>query len=102
MTAEELKEVEHRLTELEQRSKSNTHRLDEHEEAIKENSNLISAIKELAVETKYMREDLNETIERLNKLESKNGAKWDKFKWLIVAGLVTIVLGYLAVTLGLK
>ena len=102
MTAEELKEVEHRLTELEKRSKSNTHRLDEHEEAIKENSNLISAIKELAVETKYMREDLNETIERLNKLESKNGAKWDKFKWLIVAGLVTIVLGYLAVTLGLK
>lgn len=87
MTAEELKEFEHRLTELEQRAKSNTHRLDEHEEAIKENSNLISAIKELAVETK---------------LENKDGDKWEKFKWLIVAGLVTIVLGYLAVTLGLK
>lgn len=102
MTAEELKEFEHRLTELGQRAKSNTHRLDEHEEAIKENSNLISAIKELAVETKYMRADLNETIERLNKLENKDGDKWEKFKWLIVAGLVTIVLGYLAVTLGLK
>ena len=100
MTAEELKEFEHRFTELEQRA--NTHRLDEHEEAIKENSNLISAIKELAVETKYMRADLNETIERLNKLENKDGDKWEKFKWLIVAGLVTIVLGYLAVSLGLK
>ena len=102
MTAEELKEFEYRFTELEQRAKSNTHRLDEHEEAIKENSNLISAIKELAVETKYMRADLNETIERLNKLENKDGDKWEKFKWLIVAGLVTIVLGYLAVSLGLK
>lgn len=102
MTVEELKEVEHRLTELEQRTKSNTHRLDEHDEAIKENSNLISAIKELAVETKYMRADLNETIERLNKLESKGGDKWEKFKWLIVAGVVTIILGYLAVQLGIK
>ena len=54
------------------------------------------------METKYMRADLNETIERLNKLENKDGDKWEKFKWLIVAGLVTIVLGYLAVTLGLK
>lgn len=102
MTAEELKDIEHRLTEVEERSKSNTHRLDEHEEAIKENSNLIGAIKELAVETKYMRADLNETIARLNKLENKDGDKWEKFKWLIVAGLVTIVLGYLAVSVGLK
>ncbi len=101
MTADDIKEIEHRLTDVEQRAKSNTHRLNDHEEAIKENGNLISAIKELAVETKYMRADLNETIERLNKLENKDGAKWDKFKWLLVAGLVTIVLGYIAVAVGL-
>ena len=101
MTADDIKEIEHGLTDVEQRAKSNTHRLNEHEEAIKENGNLISAIKELAVETKYMRADLNETIERLNKLENKDGAKWDKFKWLLVAGLVTIVLGYIAVAVGL-
>lgn len=102
MTEEKLLEIENRLTKVEARAESNTHRLDEHDEAIKENSNLIGAIKELATETKYMREDLNETIARLNKLESKDGDKWDKFKWLIVAGLVTIILGYLAVQLGLK
>lgn len=102
MTEEKLLEIENRLTKVEARAESNTHRLDEHDDAIKENSNLIGAIKELATETKYMREDLNETIARLNKLESKDGDKWDKFKWLIVAGLVTIILGYLAVQLGLK
>ena len=102
MTEEKLLEIENRLTKVEARAESNTHRLDEHDEAIKENSNFIGAIKELATETKYMREDLNETIARLNKLESKDGDKWDKFKWLIVAGLVTIILGYLAVQLGLK
>ena len=102
MTEEKLLEIENRLTKVEARAESNTHRLDEHDEAIKENSNLIGAIKELATETKYMREDLNETIARLNKLESKDGDKWEKFKWLIVTGLVTLILGYLAVSVGLK
>ena len=102
MTTDEKIEIEHRLTEVEQRAKSNTNRLDKHDITIKENSNLISAIKEMAIETKYMREDLNETISRLNKLESKDGDKWENFKWLIVAGLVSIILSYLAVTVGLK
>lgn len=44
-----------------------------------------------------MRADLNDTIERLNKLEGKDSNKWEKFKWLLVAGLVTIVLGSLAI-----
>lgn len=95
-------DFEHRLTEVEQRVKSNTIRIDEHDREIKENNNLIGAIKELATEVKYMREDLNDTIERLNKLEGKDGDKWEKFKWLLVAGLVTIVLGSLAVQVGLK
>ena len=95
-------DFEHRLTEVEQRAKSNTIRIDEHDQEIKENNNLIGAIKELATEVKYMREDLNDTIERLNKLEGKDGDKWEKFKWLLVAGLVTIVLGFLAVQVGLK
>ena len=95
-------DFEHRLTEVEQRAKSNTIRIDEHDREIKENNNLIGAIKELVTEVKYMREDLNDTIERLNKLEGKDGDKWEKFKWLLVAGLVTIVLGSLAVQVGLK
>jgi Flp pilus assembly protein TadB len=99
---ERVGDLEVALARIEERSKSNTKRLNEHDEEIKENSALIGAIKELATETKYMREDLNETIERLNKLESKDGDKWDKFKWLIVAGIVTLVLGFIAVQLGLK
>lgn len=90
--------IEHRLTEVEQRAKSNTNRLNEHDEILKSNSEMIGAIKELATEVKYMRGDLNETVERLNKLEGKDGDKWDKFKWLIVTGLVTLILGYLAVS----
>lgn len=102
MDEKEQIQYEHRLTEVENRSKSNTHRLDEVENTLKENTDLIVSIKELALETKHMREDLNETIQRLDKLESKDGDKWSKFKWLIVTGLVTLILGYLAASIGLK
>lgn len=101
MTTEEKVAIEHRLTDIDNRSRSNTKRLDEHDKQIKENHDLIGSIKELAVETKYLREDLNETIKRLDKMENKDIDKWEKFKWLIVAGLVTIVLGYLAVSVGI-
>lgn len=96
------KALESGSTEIEQRAKSNTNRLNEHDEILKSNSEMIGAIKELATEVKYMRGDLNKTVERLNKLEGKDGDKWDKFKWLIVTGLVTLILGYLAVSVGLK
>ncbi|WMJ88848.1 hypothetical protein [Anaerocolumna sp. MB42-C2] len=99
---EKVNSLEVALTKVEERSKSNTKRLDEIEADMKENNNLIIAIKELATETKYMREDLNKTIERLDKLENKDINKWDKFKWLLVAGIVTIVLVFLAVQIGLK
>lgn len=102
MTTEEKLDIEHRLTAVEARAKSNTKRLDEHDEGIKENNDLIGAIKELAIETKHMREDLNKTIARLDKLENRKGDKWEKFKWLIVAGLITVIIGYLSVAVGLK
>jgi chromosome segregation ATPase len=103
MTIEErVTELEKTIIKIEERGKSNTTRLNEVDVELKENNSLVSAIKELAIETKYMRTDLNETIQRLAKLEGKDAEKWDKFKWLIVAGMVTIVLGFIAVQVGLK
>lgn len=103
MTLEEkVSKIEVDLAKAEERAKSNTKRLDDVDAELKENNSLIGAIKELAVETKYMREDLNQTMSRIAKLESKDAEKWDKFKWLVLAGIVTLLLGFLAVQIGLK
>lgn len=71
MTAEALEEkvgnIEILLTKVEERAKSNTKRLDEAETRIKENGSLISAIKELSIETKYMREDQLSEVNRYRK-----------------------------------
>ena len=99
---EKLRSMEITLTKVEERSKSNTKRIDEIDTILKENNNLIGAIKELAVETKYMRADLNETIQRLAKLENKEADKWDKFKWIALAGLITVFIGFIAAEIGLR
>ena len=94
--------LEHRLTDIENRSKSNTKRLDELDSKVEDITDLVISVKELVLEVKHMREDLNETSQRVNRLEARDTEKWDKFKWLIVAGLVTVFLGYIAVSVGLK
>ena len=99
---EKVYELEKSIIKVDERSKSNKIRLDEVEAEQKDNNNLVISIKELATETKYMREDLNKTIDRLDKLENKNVDKWDKFKWILVAGMATVVLGFIAVHVGLK
>ena len=102
MTEQEKINIEHRLTEAEARAKSNTKRLDEHDEIIKRENELIISINTLAVEVKHMRDELNSAMLKIDKMEKKGGDKWDKFKWLVVAGIVTIILGYLAVSIGIK
>ena len=103
MTLEEkVNEINIALIKVDERCKSNTHRLKEAEEKIDETINLVTAIKELAIETKYMREYLNATIKRLDKLETKDEGKWDKFKWAVLVAIIGIIIGYLATTLGLK
>lgn len=101
MTPEEKVRIEHRLTEVEARAKSNTKRLDEHDELLKENNELIGAVKELANETKHIREELNKNTSRVDKLEAKDSDTWNKFKWLIVTGVTSVVIGYLAASIGL-
>lgn len=101
MTLDEKLEIEHRLTKLEDKASSNTIRLHEHDVILKENSDLIGAIKELANETKHMREDINRITSRVDRLERKDGDTWAKFKWHIITSLVSIILTYLAVSIGL-
>ena len=94
------------LSILSERCQQNTLRIKNLEDTIKEFLNIAVAIKELAVETKHMREDLNQATKRLNKLETKDGESWTKFKWAIVAGIITLGFGILTmfiyIALGLK
>ncbi|MCI9366298.1 MAG: hypothetical protein HFJ54_07255 [Clostridia bacterium] len=64
--------------------KSAHHRIDKMENDIGEIKELTIAVKEIAMETKANREDVNKMNERLETIEQKPAKNWDNLKWLII------------------
>lgn len=94
---EENKLIE-RLVSVEERSKSNTKRLDEHDKDISELKRTYSLM-----ETMNLRIGNVETsVESINTKLDENNNK--KIEWIdyVLKGILTIVLGYIAIKLGLK
>ena len=56
----------------------------------------------LAVEMKYMREEQNKTEQRLKALEEKPSKRYDSIVNYIITSIISIILGAVAVTIGLK
>lgn len=81
--------------------KSAHHRIDKIEEDVSEIKELTIAVKELAMETKATREDVNKMNERLETIEQKPGKKWEDLTKTIITGIATAVLGYFFAKLGL-
>ena len=82
------------IVEAMQSVKSAHHRIDKMENDIGEIKELTIAVKEIAMETKANREDVNKMNERLETIEQKPANNWEKIKGLIMTGIVTAVLGY--------
>jgi len=60
------------------------HRIDKIESEVSEIKELTIAVKEIAMETKATREDVNKMDSRLNTLEEKPAKNWDNLKWVLV------------------
>ena len=89
--------IEHRLTEVEERSKSNTHRLDELDNWRKDQSELISSVATLANEQKHIKTDVEEIKTDVKAIAEKPAKRYDslveKVLWAVVAAVVAFVLG---------
>lgn len=90
-----------RLVAVEERAKSNTKRLDDAERKIEDIHDLTYSIKELATETKRLREDVNKIDVRLNTLEEKPAKNWENLTKTIITGIITAGLGYFLAKIGL-
>lgn len=88
--------VEHRLTEVEERSKSNTHRLDELEKRQDDLDELVSVVKVLAVREEAVENDVKEIKADVKSLTSKPGQRWDslvdKIIWAVAGAVVAFIL----------
>jgi len=91
-----------RLVEIEQRSKSNTKRIDNLEGKVDDIHELTISVKELALETKAMREDLNKIDNRVLAIESKPAKKWDSVVSTIVTIVISAIVGFVLAKIGLN
>lgn len=89
------------LTEVEQRSKSNTKRLDKLEEETKAVNELAKSVATMVTEQKFQTEAIKElktdvkTLDgKVEKLESKPGQKWEKVVELIIGAIIGLAIGY--------
>ena len=94
--------VEHRLTEVEERSKSNSHRLDEVEKRQDNLDELVSTVKVLAVQEKQLEKDVKEIKTDVKSLTSIPGKKWDNLVNQIITIIVAALAGFVLAQIGLN
>ena len=82
-----------KMVEIEQRSKSNTKRLDKIDKQIEEMHELMQTVASLTTEIKYMREEFNEGLGRITKLEQKPVENYNKIVMYIVTTIIGIIVG---------
>lgn len=90
--------IEHRLTEVEDRSKSNTKRLDEVEKRQDNLDSLVASVAVMAKEQEHIKSDVTEIKEDVKGIMEKPGKRWDniveKIIWAIVAAVLGLMLGH--------
>lgn len=90
------------LKEIEQVTKSNSKRLDNVERKMEDIHDLTCSVKEIALETRLMREDMNKIDKRVNAIEEKPNKRMDQIIGYILSALIGGVIGYVLLKLGLK
>lgn len=93
-------EHEKRLTEVEERSKSNTHRLDEMEKRQNDLGDLVSAVNVLSVREENVENDVKEIKSDVKSLTSKSGQRWDSMVDKIIVTVVAAIAGFILAKIG--
>ena len=95
-------EMEHRLTEVEARSKSNTHRIDKLERVTEEIHTMSNTMIQLVEEVKHTNEtvsSLDQKVEkmygRVDDMERAPGKEWSNAKRTVFNTVVGAVIGFL-------
>lgn len=89
-------EHERRLTEVEERSKSNSHRLDKLEESTEAINRLATSMEVMAERQEQVVETVGKLDTKVTALEEKPAKRWDslvdKIVWAIAAAFIGFVL----------
>lgn len=94
-------EHEKRLTEVEERSKSNAHRLEDLEKRQDNLDELVSTVKVLAVREENVENDVKEIKNDVKCLTNKPAQRYEEISSKVILTIVAAVVGYFLASLGL-
>lgn len=92
---------EKRLTEVEDRAKSNSRRLDDMEKRQDNLDELVGTVKVLAVREENVENDVKEIKSDVKSLTNKPAQKWEGFVDKVFFTIVGAIVGFILVKLGL-
>ena len=93
--------IEHRLTEVEERAKSNSHRLDEMEKRQDNLDELVGTVKVLADREERVEDDVKEIKSDVKSLTNKPAKRWDNLVDKIILTVAAAVVGFILAKFGL-
>ena len=94
-------EHERRLTEVEQRSQSNTHRLDDVEKRQDSFDKLVISVEKLALKEQNVENDVKEIKADVKTLTSKPGKRWDGLVDKVILIFATAIVTFILSKIGL-
>ena len=94
------REYEHRLTDVEARSKSNSHRLDEIEKRQDNLDKLVGTVGVLAEREKRVEDDVKEIKSDVKSLTGKPAKRWDNLINQIITIVVAALVGFILAKIG--
>lgn len=95
------KDFEHRITEVEARSKSNQHRLEDLEKRQDNLDELVGTVKELAVREENVESVVKEIKSDVKSLTNKPGQRWDGLVDKIIMTVAAAFVAYILTRIGL-
>ena len=94
-------DMEHRLTAVEEQSKSNTRRIVDMEKRQDDLEVLASSVSALAVREERMENDVKEIKADVKLLTGKPAKKWESMEEKILLAIVAAVIGFFLAQIGL-
>ena len=94
-------EHEKRLTEVEERTKSNTHRIDDLEKRQDNLDELVGTVKVLAVREENVETDVKEIKNDVKSLTNKSGQRCDGLVDKIIMTIVAAIVGFVLAKFGM-
>ena len=97
-----MEDTEHRLTAVEERSRSNSRRLEIVEKRQAEIGELVTSMATMAQKQETMERDVSEIKVKIDAIAAKPGKRWDAIVDKVLLGIVTALVAYALSQLGIQ